>query len=1383
MGQRNAAATTGGVMPLIEPDSLSEYDPDLFAAARTGSRLALEQLLEEFRPYLEALADQQLIAVGRGTEGAADLVQETMAEARRLFPGFVGESTDALRDWLGAILQNKAAALLGGGLREVRLPTSSGEFNLDALEPVDSLNDDLADDLAGPGVAAPQQLQDRLLYILARMPGFYLDVIRLRNWNDLSFTEVASRIGRSEEATRMQWARAIERLRRAMVAEVDQDTIPTVSNEDRQFADLLAAYDETLAGRGDMSGILGPMRVSDAVSARLEEAREIVRLIRNVAPHMPFPMPASPMLDETAPTVPAHRLSTASVAAADLLLTPAPVPPQVAPLLSTTLPPQASAPLSPEFTQVPVAAPTVVTPPPIAPSSLHPPPSPRSEPLADLAPQTSFAGRYVIEREVGRGALTTVYEALDMQRSRRVALTLYQLDAGHDIKWFRRVQSEALVLAELKGPHLVELFDAGIADDQPYAVEEFVEGPTLEFAMRHLPQHPHVAASCVAYLARAIHEAHKRDMLHLDLRTSNVLLAPAPVGGTSQGAPPGAIILSTNDSPWIPKLKGFGLALNASELTELGQSAAQFGTPAYMAPEQLTDRDDLVGPSTDVYALGAILYEMITARPPFQGVDVADTVEQVTETDLVAPSRFQPKIGRDLETICLHCLKKWAFDRYATAGQLADELERYLAGQPIQARRPSLMTRGWDWKRRHPRAARIVTTVFVIGVTCFISGLMLWLQARRQVATALVDVRQANDRAYFADMVFVQRAWDEHNPTRLRELLDNQLPERTDGIDRRGFEWYYWRRLGTGEQRTIQVPGPKGTQVYCSANSKTYISVTPTQVITIWDRESQQPLQSFPAPDERILNAGSSADGRMLATAAPDFTVKLWDATSGKNLRTLKGHTASITSIVFSRDGQMLASASADQSVRVWEAATGRLLQTLGGHAQPVACVAFSPNGQLLAGGTQDGVTRVWTVSTGQEKSVLAGHRGPVLSVNWSADSRRVGTASGDRTAKIWDASSGKETATLSGHTAAVRDIGFSPDGRRAATGSPDQTVRIWNADNGVEIAVLPGQAESIVAVYFTADGQRLFAIGTDQTIKEWQAQLGDETLALPQGASCRNVAFSPDGRFLACATADSTIVWDVASRQVRHTLARSGGGMTCLSFSPNSQRLAAATEDRTVRIWDVASGQEGRALRGHQGPVLGVCFSPDGQRIATGSLDKTVIIWDAEGGQSIRTINAHTREVTSVSFSPDGKRLASASNDSSVKIWDAATGQELATLQGHSQAVLSVSFSPDGTRLASASSDRSVLVWDAKSFEQLFALKGHNGIVTQVAYSSDSKRLVTSSFDQSVRIWDAGMGYELLDLKGHRGKVNSAVFSADGRIIASGGADQAVKLWLALRD
>lgn len=1343
-------------MPLIEPDSLSEYDPDLFAAARTGSRLALEQLLEEFRPHLEASADQQLIAAGRGTEGAADLVQETIAEARRLFPGFVGESTDALGDWLGAILQNKAAALLGG-TQEVRLPTSSGEFNLDALEQVNSLNDDLADDLTGAGMAAPQQLQDRLIYVLARMPGFYQDVVRLRNWNDLSFTEVAGRIGRSEEATRMQWARAIERLRRAMVSDVDQETIPTVSNEDRQFADLLAAYDETLAGRGDMSGLLGPMRVSDAVSARLEEACAIVRLIRNVAPHTPFPMPASPAPDYSAPTVPAHRLSAAGVAADDLPLTPAPA----------TL----------ELPHVPVAAPTVVTPPP------PPMPAPMDEPPPPLAPTSSFAGRYVIEREIGRGAITTVYAALDIERSRRVALTLYQLDAGHDIKWFRRVQSEAAVLAELKGPHFVALYDAGIADDQPYTVEEFVEGPTLEFATRHVPQHPHVAATCVAYLARAIHEAHTRDMLHLDLRTSNVLLAPAPVGGTSQGAPPGSITLSTNVSPWIPKLKGFGLALNESELTELGQSAAQFGTPVYMAPEQLTDRDDLIGPSTDVYALGAILYEMITARPPFQGVDLADTVEQVTETDLVAPSRFQPKIARDLETICLHCLKKWAFDRYATAGQLADDLDRYLAGQPIRARRPSLLSRGWDWKRRHPRAARVVTTAFVIGVTCFISGLTLWLQARRQVATALVDVRQANDRAYFADMVFVQRAWDEHNPSRLRELLDNQLPERTDGVDRRGFEWYYWRRLGTGEQRTIQVPGPKGTQIYCSANSKTYVSVTPTQVITIWDRETQQPLQSFPATDERILNAASSADGRTLATAAPDFTVKLWDATSGKNLRMLRGHTASVTSIAFSRDGQMLASASADQSVRVWESATGKLLQTLSGHAQPVACVAFSPSGQLLAGGTQDGVTRVWTVSTGQEKIVLTGHRGPVLSVSWSADGRRLGTASGDRTAKIWDAAAGRETATLTGHTAAVRDIGFSPDGRRTSTGSSDQTVRIWNADNGVEIAVLPGQAESIVAVYFTADGQRLFAISTDQTIKEWQAQLGDETLALPQGAACRNVAFSPDGRFLACATADSTIVWDVASRQIRHTLARSGGGMTCLSFSPNSQRLAAATEDRTVRTWDVASGQEGRTLRGHQGPVLGVCFSPDGQRIATGSLDKTVIIWDADGGQSIRTMSGHTSGVNSVSFSPDGKRVASASNDMSVKIWDAGSGQELAGLQGHTQAVLSVVFSPDGARLASASSDRTVLVWDAKSGEQLFALKGHNGIVTQVAYSFDGKRLVTASFDQSVRIWDASFGYELLDLKGHRGKVNSAAFSADGRIVASGGADQAVKLWLALRD
>jgi WD40 repeat protein len=992
---------------------------------------------------------------------------------------------------------------------------------------------------------------------------------------------------------------------------------------------------------------------------------------------------------------------------------------------------------------------------------------------------------YEVLGELGRGGMGVVYQARQAGLNRLVALKMILAGAQAGPDDVARFKAEAEAVARLQHPGIVQIHEVGDHAGLPFFSLEFVPGGSLAQRLRGTPLPARQAAALIARLAWAVHAAHQAGIVHRDLKPANVLLQEGP------DVPVGEC---------TPKLTDFGLAKQLDSEHGRTRSGALLGTPNYMAPEQAGGKVKAIGPATDVYALGAILYECLTGRPPFTAETPLDTVLQVLTDEPVPPGRLVPKLPRDLETICLKCLQKDPRQRYATAETLADDLCRFGKGEPIRARPISHGERALKWARRRPAAAGLIGlgAVTLAALAALIAGLFYGARleaerneaenqrgraeaARLEADLAKGEVERQRDlvrrTGYAAHTSLAMSAWRDADISQMLLLLNEQRPERTGGKDLRGFEWYYLRGLGHSDLLTLHGHVGVSRGVRFSPDGRSVAAAAQEHAVKLWDASTGQEIRTLRGHADDVEDVAFSPDGLRLATASDDGTIKVWDAHTSQVIHTLKAH---VRRVCFSPDGFRLASASKDRTACVWDAQTGQNLLTVKGHRAAVSGVAFSPDGLRLATASDDGTARVWDVATGRQIHLLRGHTGVVEDVLFSPDGLRLVTASEDRAVKVWDAATGQPALTLRGHTAGVMSVAFSSDGRRLASVGWDRTVRVWDAQTGQEVRTLKGHTDVVAGVAFDPDGTRLASASADETVKVWDATTDQEARTFyGHKAGVSGVAFSPDGLRLATASADGTVrVWDARTGQSVHTLKGHTRPVQGVAYDPDGTRLASASADGTVKVWDAQTGQEARTFKGHTATVFGVAFSPDGRRVASASADGTAKVWDTATGQEIQTLRGHTAPVEGVCFSPDGLRLATASWDNTAKVWDAAAGQEIFTFRWGHAPVDSVCFSPDSKHLATASQDWMVKVWDAQTGREEFTLRGHTQPLQCVCYSPDGRRLASASADRTVKVWDAATGQATLTLRGHTDIVVGVCWSPDGRRLGSASADKTVKVW-----
>jgi WD40 repeat protein len=945
-----------------------------------------------------------------------------------------------------------------------------------------------------------------------------------------------------------------------------------------------------------------------------------------------------------------------------------------------------------------------------------------------VAGPLGLIGRFQLQTLLGQGAFGRVYRAHDPQLERPVALKVPRFPSD-DPEQAERFLSEARSAARLRHPNIVTVFETGQVGTDYFIASEFVDGTSLAVRLRDKPPTPKRAAQWVRDLAKALHYAHEQGVVHRDIKPANIMVGPRD----------------------RPQLMDFGLAKRVDQETE--GDGAIVGTPAYMAPEQARGDLRAVGPLSDQYSLGVVLYELLTGRRPFDGPP-AVLLARLLREEPPAPRQLDPYIPRDLEAICLKAMAKRPHLRYHDAEEFALDLQRWLRGEPTRARPVGRAGRVLRWCGRH----RLPAAGIGAGVLLLVlAGYLGWVSYHRAVeaSKALHDKQLAEGHNRWKDEEKAQEHAASLYEKGLRQCTQHDLVLGLFTLAE-ALETLKAQNVWTPElEQDVRL----GLGVY-------YRELATLRAVVL---HKGVPHHLF-SPDGRVfLLLGEGGCGR------------LFDARTGEPVGGPLRHSAAIRLTLFSPDGKVLVTATPDDPlVRLWDPATGKPLGKPLEDRPGVTLLRFSPDGKvLLTGGPKH--LRLWDVATG----AAIGEELPAASapagVHFSPDSKLLATCAGGK-CRLWDAATGhalgEPLEVVPGGTAAV-EVSFSPDGGTLLLADASFYVaQVWDVAGRRRVGPLFHAPRQFTVLAVSPDGKAVLASASDGSVRLWDAVAGTPLGPAYSSPGVSVPVFSPDGKtFLARDPSSSAALrtHDAVTGARRGPSLVHEAAVSQWLFSPDGQTILTTSADNTAQLWNAIRGAKIGRWLSHSATIRHAAFSPDGKRVVTAGADKTAQVWDAATGQRVGERMDHPSAVTAAAFSPDGKTVLTAAGKM-AQLWDAATGKPSSPALAHGAAVAHAAFSPDGATVLTVG-EKVARLWQAATGKPVGEPLEVDAYASQsVAFSPDGRLLATAE-GTAAHLWATATGKSAGPALELDGRADHVAFSRDGRVLLAAGG-RAARFW-----
>ncbi len=1024
---------------------------------------------------------------------------------------------------------------------------------------------------------------------------------------------------------------------------------------------------------------------------------------------------------------------------------------------------------------------------------------------------TDEKSRYTLSRLHGEGGLGKVWLAHDRELNRQVALKEIRSEKARHPEAWRRFLKEAQITGQLEHPNIVPVYDLARRreDEQPFYTMKFVRGQTLRDALRDYhrrcrdgtvdPMELRRLLGVFVSVCNALGYAHSRGVLHRDLKPSNIVL-----GGFGE-----VLVLDWGLAKIVGSADVEASTLGITDEAQMDATATGrvLGTPSYMAPEQADGRLDLLDARTDIYGLGAILFEILAGRAPHEGDNTDDILRRIVDNETPRARAVHSSVPLALDAIAAKAMAKSQAARYPKAADLADDVQRWLADEPVSVVREPFAVRAGRWARRRKTAvfsaaALLVTVSLALSISTAIIG-----REHSVTKEALKNEKKATQDANVAkNTAQAQRELAEELAKNNIQMANEQRQQRVrlniaygarlleEGDLLASLPWFaealavdkeagpdqnlvHRVRLGAvirQAPRLVQTLFGDAPVTFAefSPDGKWVALVVPAKgAVRVLESSTGVPVSPTIKHRGPTVRAGFSPDGRRLLTANTDggvegnSEIRLWDPASGIPLSESVRLNGTVVEAAFSADGQRVVTASRvtfgeGGSAQVWNGETLKPISPVMKHDTWVTHAAFSPEGDRIATVCLDGSTRVWSAEKGELVAGPIVQKVPLGYVSFSPDGTRVATASNYGVARVWDAANGEPAAPPLEHRGAefrgptdpggrpLAFVAFSSDGRRLVTVCGDRTARVWDPVTGQPISMPLKHADDVVSARFNPNGTLVLTASLDLTARIWNADTGDPAAPpLKHSDAILHADWARDGNHVITVSRDTTArVWDLSATRPRTPLVEAGAKLRFGTTSPDVLWIATADTDNNVQVWDALTGKATGITMSHPLAVEHIVFSRDSRRIV----------------------------IASGITSPTGE----------ARVWDVLGGQALSKSLNQESPIHRIAFSPDakfvvtaGGRTAPPSGEAKL--WNVETGELVRTIGNHRMLVTDVAFDSAGDRIVTGSLDGTARIHNVATGEFITPPLSHqRFAVMDVDFSPDGKLVLTASGDGTARLW-----